>query len=532
MLEQIQPMMFMMLSSVKNNGESCFTQYITFLMLLLPFINRFIPFDEIRDYFKNYLNTKKNEITIYISSHEIPILRGSLQTPATKLIYSKDFLSIIHYLINNNIVKLDSLTEIMSSNSELNMKSYYDDVFGENEFIYIPVNNEKLLISETDKIYFKLSDIDNKDEEDTKDDKKVVKVSKKKNFIISLSISKDTVNGIEILQNFIKKCRESYDLFHNKNKDDNKQYIFEYKNCEKSDSVLELKYKKYLMEHNKDLNVNIFFEDKEKLVNYVKPFVYNPFEKYNIGEEKYKRSGFTFKAGLLFYGSPGCGKTSTIKAILKYTNRHGIIINLNRVKTCEELESLFRNRKINGHELNGKQICFILEDCDAFDDNIIKSRKKEDDKDQNNDEDFKKSNPNCEVSQFVKLMELGTSTVQNMKRDDDSVNLSCFLNILDGIIELHGVMIIMTTNHPEKIDEALIRPGRFDFKYEFKRASKKIIRDMLQFKFELSDIEMEKYTNLLVIKDEQLSPAEIQSICFKHDDIKKCIDDILLASQK
>ena len=130
-------------------------------------------------------------------------------------------------------------------------------------------------------------------------------------------------------------------------------------------------------------------------------------------------------------------------------------------------------------------------------------------------------------------MELGTVTVQNMiKKEEDSVNLSCFLNILDGIIELHGVMIIMTTNHPEKIDEALIRPGRFDFKYEFKRASKKIIKEMLQFKFELSDKDVEKYTEHLNIKDEILSPAEIQSICFKNDDIKKCIEEIHLASQK
>ena len=43
------------------------------------------------------------------------------------------------------------------------------------------------------------------------------------------------------------------------------------------------------------------------------------------------------------------------------------------------------------------------------------------------------------------------------------------MNILDGIIELHGVMIIISTNHPDKIDEALIRPGRIDFKYEFKK---------------------------------------------------------------
>jgi SpoVK/Ycf46/Vps4 family AAA+-type ATPase len=333
---------------------------------------------------------------------------------------------------------------------------------------------------------------------------------------------------MNVLDKFINKCLEQYDLFINK-KDDLKQYIYEYKNCEKSDNNIELYFDKFLMEHNKDLEINIFFEDKNKLINYIKPFIYNPLEKYNIGEERYKRAGFTFKAGLLFYGSPGCGKTSTIKAILKYTNRHGIIINLSKIKTCQELETIFRKRTFCGKNLEGKQICFILEDCDAFEDNIIHSRKKdEEDKkifEQNN-------NGGNDIIQFVKLMESSGTTNVKFSSNNDNVNLSCFLNILDGIIELHGIMIIMTTNHPEKIDEALIRPGRFDFKYEFKRASRKIIKDMIQFKFELSQSQIDKYCENMNIKDDVLSPAEIQSICFKNDNVIDCINDIILSAQK
>jgi len=129
-------------------------------------------------------------------------------------------------------------------------------------------------------------------------------------------------------------------------------------------------------------------------------------------------------------------------------------------------------------------------------------------------------------------MESGSSNVKFTSSNNDNVNLSCFLNILDGIIELHGIMIIMTTNHPEKIDEALIRPGRFDFKYEFKKASRKIIKEMLQFKFELSQSQIDKYCEHMNIKDEILSPAEIQSISFKNDNIIDCINDIVLAAQK
>ena len=90
----------------------------------------------------------------------------------------------------------------------------------------------------------------------------------------------------------------------------------------------------------------------------------------------------------------------------------------------------------------------------------------------------------------------------------------------------------MTTNHPEKIDEALIRPGRFDFKYEFKRASRKIIKDMIQFKFELSQSQIDKYCENMNIKDDVLSPAEIQSICFQTDSVECCLDELIKETEK
>ena len=40
------------------------------------------------------------------------------------------------------------------------------------------------------------------------------------------------------------------------------------------------------------------------------------------------------------------------------------------------------------------------------------------------------------------------------------------LNVLDGVVDTPGRMIIMTSNHPEVLDPALIRPGRIDKKLE------------------------------------------------------------------
>jgi len=47
-------------------------------------------------------------------------------------------------------------------------------------------------------------------------------------------------------------------------------------------------------------------------------------------------------------------------------------------------------------------------------------------------------------------------------------NRSFFLNQLDGFDQNHGLMILATTNHPDRIDSAIIdRPSRFDRKYHF-----------------------------------------------------------------
>jgi hypothetical protein len=46
----------------------------------------------------------------------------------------------------------------------------------------------------------------------------------------------------------------------------------------------------------------------------------------------------------------------------------------------------------------------------------------------------------------------------------DQLNLSGLLNVLDGIVDSPGIIVIMTTNHLEMLDPALICPGSIDKK--------------------------------------------------------------------
>jgi mitochondrial chaperone BCS1 len=46
----------------------------------------------------------------------------------------------------------------------------------------------------------------------------------------------------------------------------------------------------------------------------------------------------------------------------------------------------------------------------------------------------------------------------------DKLNLSGMLNVLDGVVDCPNRIVVMTSNHPEKLDPALIRPGRVNLK--------------------------------------------------------------------
>ena len=61
------------------------------------------------------------------------------------------------------------------------------------------------------------------------------------------------------------------------------------------------------------------------------------------------------------------------------------------------------------------------------------------------------------------------------------ISFSGLLNALDGVASQEGHIVIMTTNHRERLDPALIRPGRVDKQIEIKPASKDQMQKMFTF---------------------------------------------------
>jgi chaperone BCS1 len=88
-----------------------------------------------------------------------------------------------------------------------------------------------------------------------------------------------------------------------------------------------------------------------------------------------------------------------------------------------------------------------------------------------------------------------------LTKDQDSANnkgisLSGFLNIIDGVASNEGRILIMTTNHMEKLDAALIRPGRVDHMVGFTNANWNMIKGLFMAIYSSMEVERnQKITN-------------------------------------
>ncbi len=93
--------------------------------------------------------------------------------------------------------------------------------------------------------------------------------------------------------------------------------------------------------------------------------------------------------------------------------------------------------------------------------------------------------------------------------------VSQFLTEMDGIEELKGVAVLASTNRPDLVDPALLRPGRFDFVLELPSPDLKAREEI--FKVHTKDKPLGKDVNLnsLAKETDKMTGAEIASICQK-----------------
>eukprot|EP00088_Acartia_fossae_P035615 TRINITY_DN3672_c0_g1_i6.p1 TRINITY_DN3672_c0_g1~~TRINITY_DN3672_c0_g1_i6.p1 ORF type:complete len:542 (-),score=211.02 TRINITY_DN3672_c0_g1_i6:97-1722(-) len=238
-------------------------------------------------------------------------------------------------------------------------------------------------------------------------------------------------------------------------------------------------YSEFRFESGKSFE-NIFFPEKDDIVKRINYF--------NKNKNWYKERGIPYTMGFLFYGEPGCGKTSTIKAIANHTDRHIVAIPLNKIKTGKELLNVFYNTKMNHKDIPLHKRLYVLEDIDCADlKDIVGDRdKSEEDSttESTSNSRTQQTNNNDDENNFdiLSLLKVSSATAAWDKKAN-KLTLATLLEVLDGVMEMEGRMLIITTNYPEKLDKALIRPGRIDLKVKFNKCTKESLIQMYQHYF-------------------------------------------------
>lgn len=294
------------------------------------------------------------------------------------------------------------------------------------------------------------------------------------------------------LQTYVENCLTSYDR-HMSNKLGTHRYFFNMMVQGKTKGIQNPLPTSYIMFTKHKFVTsrtfdNVFFDERDTVRDHTEFFLDH--------KDWYDDKGIPHTLGFLFHGSPGCGKTSTIKAIANVGRRHIINLHLSEIKTKEQLTHLFFNDEINVLD-NGKteryiipvsERMYVIEDIDAMGDIVLRRELKK------------------PQEKKIQMDEFG-----NVKEEEESpIDLSFLLNLLDGTLESSGRIIAISTNFPERIDSALIRPGRIDMIVNFKKCSLNMLNEMIG----------SFYTDDVHITDESLqqkwSPAEVNQILFRN----------------
>lgn len=511
------------------NYFNCFLIFILYIF--------YTKFDKIF----NYYNDKKYNHIIIEGSRCMNVSRSFSRYDN---LFSIRFRAIWHFIQTNlNILDISSIKEI--SNEAASFNDYGDEIKqisnSKDIFFVNQLNSFKL----TQNIYCKVINNSNNYSIDDNDDNN----SNKKNVVsenITLDIFSDKLNIYE-LNNFIDNLVLNFEQFQNTSRK-NKLFIYSLINnsCENDNfsrrkRFMNFDWQEIEFKSNKTFD-KLFFENKDKFIKQIDFFRDN--------EDYYNKYGIPYTLGISLEGEPGTGKTSIIKCLANYLNRHLIIINLNKIKTCQELSELFYECTYNTNNSDGsisfRDKIYVFEDIDCCMD-IVKQRKNnnsesvsnnsesETESISNDDDDeidkyFKKEKESKESKETKKTKESKYSKFEKMMSklsdNDDKLTLGHILNLIDGIKECPGRIIILSSNYMNKIDYALRRPGRIDIPIKMDFINFNTLCEFYKFYYSNSnnyDISvLDKFKN---IYDFKLTPANLTN-CFLNNTNEKFITEL------
>ena len=317
---------------------------------------------------------------------------------------------------------------------------------------------------------------------------------------------------IEVLHEFVSGLVERYE-HEKKNKLGNEIYYFDMIVEEQKRGIPQkaVSFRKSRFHTNRRL-AHVYFEECAYLRRRLEFFMHH--------KDWYDRKGIPHTLGLVMWGLPGCGKTSTIKAIANETKRHIFNVLLSEVKTREALKNLFFNDTVlvNDGEMTQtlhipvRNRIYIIEDIDAMDSVVLKRG--------GTGSSGSSGSAASSVAKDPRKAELENFLPASVLKADevDKLDLATLLNVLDGVRETPGRIIILSTNHPERLDDALLRPGRFDLQIHFKKHSRAVLQEHVADFYEMPLTPAEISTLSAPSLDEKWTPAEVSQVLFRYMD--------------
>nr|CAD1823964.1 unnamed protein product [Ananas comosus var. bracteatus] len=202
-------------------------------------------------------------------------------------------------------------------------------------------------------------------------------------------------------------------------------------------------------------------------------------------KDYYRRIGKAWKRGYLLYGPPGTGKSSLIAAMANYLKFDIYDLELTEVGWNSTLRRLLIG-------MSNKSI-LVIEDIDC----TIKLQQRDENEDQN------------------------TS-------NDDKVTLSGLLNFVDGLWSTSGEerIIVFTTNYKERLDPALLRPGRMDMQIHMSYCGVDAFRALASNYHAINDHELFPEIEGL-IREVEVTPAAVAEELMRSDDTDAALQGLL-----
>ncbi|EAA08672.3 AGAP004266-PA [Anopheles gambiae str. PEST] len=206
----------------------------------------------------------------------------------------------------------------------------------------------------------------------------------------------------------------------------------------------------------------------ERILRDCREFIKNP--------QWYSDRGIPYRRGYLLHGPPGCGKSSFITALAGEIEFGICLLNLSeRGLTDDRLNHLMN--------VAPQQSIILLEDIDA-----------------------------AFVSRQDTLQQ--KAAYEGLNR----VTFSGLLNCLDGVASTEARIVFMTTNYLERLDPALIRPGRVDVKEYVGHCSRHQLEQMFRRFYTGTDAEANAriFAERVAADGRNVSPAQVQGYFMVH----------------